>query len=69
VEFRSTAANGQTFVVSQTGEGPDIVLLHGFPDTPFSWADVQAALVAGGWRVSVAWLRGYHPDTIVAGRP
>jgi len=69
VEFRSIAANGQTFVVSQTGEGPDIVLLHGFPDTPYSWADVQAALVGAGWRVSVAWLRGYHPDTIVAGRP
>ena len=50
------------------GEGPDVVLLHGFPDTPHSWSGIEAALVGAGWRVTVPWLRGYHPDTIVAGR-
>jgi pimeloyl-ACP methyl ester carboxylesterase len=46
-----------------------VVLLHGFPDTPPSWTELETALVAAGWRVTVPWLRGYHPDTIVAGRP
>jgi pimeloyl-ACP methyl ester carboxylesterase len=45
------------------------VLVHGFPDTPHSFADLQRELVGNGWRVTVPWLRGYHPDTIVPGRP
>jgi pimeloyl-ACP methyl ester carboxylesterase len=69
VEFRTISGGGQPFVVSQEGEGPDIVLVHGFPDTPHSYADLQAELVRNGWRVTVPWLRGYHADTIVPGRP
>ena len=69
MDFQTISGGGQPFVVSQEGEGPDIVLLHGFPDTPFSYEALQRELVQAGWRVTVAWLRGYHPDTIVAGRP
>ncbi len=69
MEFRTIAGGTQPFVVSQEGEGPDIVLVHGFPDTPHSFADLQGELVRNGWRVTVPWLRGYHPDTIVPGRP
>jgi pimeloyl-ACP methyl ester carboxylesterase len=70
VEFRTiSGGGGQPFVVSQEGDGPDIVLVHGFPDTPHSFADLQDELVRAGWRVTVPWLRGYHPDTIVGGRP
>jgi pimeloyl-ACP methyl ester carboxylesterase len=68
VDFRGISHNGQRFVVSQRGHGPDIVLLHGFPDTPHSWAEIEAVLVDAGWRVSVPWLRGYHEDTLVVGR-
>jgi len=68
VDFRSISHDGQRYVVSQRGDGPDVVLLHGFPDTPHSWAEIEAALVGAGWRVSVPWLRGYHEETIVAGR-
>jgi pimeloyl-ACP methyl ester carboxylesterase len=68
VEFHTLSSGGQRFVVSQAGEGPDVVLLHGFPDTPYSWSEIEAALVGAGWRVTVAWLRGYHSETIVAGR-
>jgi pimeloyl-ACP methyl ester carboxylesterase len=69
MDFRTISAGTHPHVVSQAGAGPDIVLLHGFPDTPYSWSEVEAVLVAAGWRVTVAWLRGYHPETIVAGRP
>ena len=55
--------------MSSAGTGPDVVLLHGYPDTPHSWADFEPALVEAGWRVSVPWLRGYHPESIVPGLP
>jgi pimeloyl-ACP methyl ester carboxylesterase len=69
VEFRTIPGDGRRHVVSTTGDGPDVVLLHGFPDTPYSWAEIEGALLDAGWRVTVPWLRGYHPDTIVPGRP
>jgi pimeloyl-ACP methyl ester carboxylesterase len=69
VQFRTISGAGQNHVVSQAGDGPDVVLLHGFPDTPPSWTELETSLVAAGWRVTVPWLRGYHPETIVAGRP
>ncbi len=68
MEFRTIAGDGQRYVISQRGEGPDIVLLHGFPDTPYSWEQIETALVDAGWRVTVPWLRGYHRETIVPGR-
>ena len=68
MDFHTIPGEDQTFVCSQEGEGPDAVLVHGFPDTPHSFAAVQAALAGGGWRVTLPWLRGYHPNTIVPGR-
>jgi pimeloyl-ACP methyl ester carboxylesterase len=68
MEFRTITGEEQRYVVSQRGEGPDVVLLHGFPDTPYSWSQTEAALVDAGWRVTVPWLRGYHEETIVPGR-
>jgi pimeloyl-ACP methyl ester carboxylesterase len=64
----SASAHGQRFIYSDRGQGPAVVLLHGFPDTPQSWANTRAALDGGGYRTIVPYLRGYHPDTIVPGR-
>jgi pimeloyl-ACP methyl ester carboxylesterase len=69
MEFRTISGEEQRYVVSQRGEGRDVVLLHGFPDTPYSWIEAETALVDAGWRVTVPWLRGYHEETIVPGRP
>jgi pimeloyl-ACP methyl ester carboxylesterase len=69
MEFHTISDGTQPFVVSQEGDGPDIVLLHGFPDTPHSYAELQGELVRAGWRVTVPWLRGYDAETIVPGRP
>jgi pimeloyl-ACP methyl ester carboxylesterase len=38
----------QRFVYEDSGEGPLVVLLHGFPDTPAGWADTRASLNAAG---------------------
>src|SRR6202035_2462223 len=67
-EFRRASANGQTFVYLDSGEGPLVVLLHGFPDTPAGWAETRDALNGAGYRTVVPSLRGYHRDTILAAR-
>ena len=45
--------------VVEAGEGPLVVLLHGFPDFWFSWRRQVPALVAAGYRVVAPDLRGY----------
>jgi len=46
-------------------EGPDdgelVVLLHGFPETSFSWRHQLPALAASGYRVVAPDQRGYSP--------
>ncbi len=47
-----------TLSVWEEGEGPTVVLLHGWPDTSALWDLVAPALVARGYRVVVPDLRG-----------
>ena len=42
-----------------TGQGPPVVLLHGFPDSGRVWRHQVPALAAAGYRVIVPDLRGY----------
>src|SRR3954447_9382952 len=44
----------------EAGEGPLIVLLHGFPEFWFSWRLQIAPLAAAGFRVVAPDLRGYN---------
>ena len=43
-------------------DGAPVVLLHGFPQTSWSWREVWPALADAGFRVVVPDLRGYSPD-------
>ncbi len=43
----------------EAGQGPLVVLLHGFPEFWYSWRDQIPALVRGGFRVIAPDLRGY----------
>lgn len=54
---------------SDTGTGPAVVLLHGFPDTPQSWTEIGSELAGSGFRVIVPYLPGYHPDALLEGPP
>jgi pimeloyl-ACP methyl ester carboxylesterase len=47
-----------------SGTGPLVVLMHGFPDLPETWDDVRTRLNAEGFRTVAPYLRGYHPDTL-----
>ena len=44
--------------VALHGEGPTVVLLHGWPDTSALWDEVTVDLVAARYRVAVPDLRG-----------
>jgi pimeloyl-ACP methyl ester carboxylesterase len=66
--FSSASSAGQTFVYADSGDGPLVILLHGFPDTPGGWAPAARALNEAGYRTVRPYLRGYHPDTLVPGR-
>jgi pimeloyl-ACP methyl ester carboxylesterase len=66
---RVTSADGRTFVFAESGNGPLVVFIHGFPDTPHGWERIAAEVAAAGYRTVRPWLRGYHPDTLVEGRP
>lgn len=54
-------ANGLRFAFFEEGEGPLVLLLHGFPDTAHTWDAVRPALAADGFRVVCPFMRGYPP--------
>jgi pimeloyl-ACP methyl ester carboxylesterase len=61
---RTIVANGLRFAYLEEGEGPLVLLLHGFPDTPHTWDDVRPKIAAKGYRVVAPFMRGYRPTEI-----
>jgi epoxide hydrolase A/B len=59
VSERRVAANGIELSVLDEGEGPLVVLCHGFPELAFSWRRQLPALTSAGFRVVAPDLRGY----------
>lgn len=51
--------NGLHLHVRSVGQGPAVVLLHGFPDTHMVWRKQVGPLVNAGYRVLAPDLRGY----------
>ncbi|WP_287127714.1 alpha/beta fold hydrolase [Candidatus Cyanaurora vandensis] len=66
-QFKDVQANGLVFHCAHLGEGPLLILLHGFPECWYSWRH-QIVPLAQHFRVVVPDLRGYNlssqpPDT------
>lgn len=68
-ELRSVDANGIEFAYYEEGEGPLILLLHGFPDTAKTWDAIRGPLAARGFRVVSPYMRGYSPTQVPADAP
>src|ERR1700686_1300631 len=51
-------ANGIKFHYAEAGEGPPVVLLHGFPETSYAWR-YQIEALKTRYRLIVPDLRGY----------
>lgn len=60
----SVVANGLKFSYLERGEGPLILLLHGYPDNAWSWEFQIPVLADAGYRVVAPFLRGYPPTQI-----
>jgi pimeloyl-ACP methyl ester carboxylesterase len=56
---RSITANGTRFHVASMGEGPLVLLLHGFPEFWWTWRHQLVSLAAAGFRAVAVDLRGY----------
>lgn len=56
---RSVSANGIRLHVAEYGEGPLVVLLHGFPEFWWAWRHQLVALGDAGYRAVAVDLRGY----------
>jgi len=65
-ETSTIEANGVTFSYTEEGEGPLVLLAHGFPDTWHTWDAVRPALAAAGYRALSPNMRGYWPTRIPA---
>ena len=56
---RDLSANGVRLHVAEAGEGPLVLLLHGFPEFWWAWRAQLPALAAAGFRAVAPDLRGY----------
>ncbi len=56
---RLIESNGIQLRVLEQGEGPLIVLCHGFPELAYSWRHQLAPLAAAGFRVLAPDMRGF----------
>lgn len=64
IQERSIHANGITFGYLEAGEGPLVLLLHGFPDNAWTWRHQVPALAGEGFRAVAPFLRGYPPTEV-----
>jgi pimeloyl-ACP methyl ester carboxylesterase len=59
INHRTVVANGIQMHIAEAGEGPLVLLCHGFPEIWHSWRHQLAALAAAGWHVVAPDMRGY----------
>jgi pimeloyl-ACP methyl ester carboxylesterase len=59
IAHRTVEANGIQLHWAEQGEGPLVVLCHGFPESWYSWRHQLAALSAAGFRAVAPDMRGY----------
>jgi pimeloyl-ACP methyl ester carboxylesterase len=63
---RFIRANGLEFAYLQAGaeDAPLVLLLHGFPDTAWSFAGLVQSFGQAGFRAVAPFMRGYPPSSI-----
>ncbi len=56
--------NGIRMAVHEQGDGPPVILLHGFPELAFSWRHQIPALAMAGYRAIAPDQRGYGKTSV-----
>ena len=59
LRHRLIATNGVRLHVVEAGEGPTVLLIHGFPESWYSWRYQLPALAQAGYRAVALDVRGY----------
>lgn len=59
ITHRYVPSNGMSMHIAEAGQGPLVVLLHGFPELWYSWRHQLPALAAAGYHAVAPDLRGY----------
>ena len=70
IRQRRVATNGISLNVAEQGEGPLVLMLHGFPESWYSWRHQLSALAKAGYHAVAPDMRGYggsdQPHAITA---
>ena len=64
VSHRQLEVNGIELHVAELGNGPPVILCHGFPELWYSWRHQLPALAAAGYRLVAPDMRGYGQSSI-----
>ena len=56
---RTISANGLEFFVVEEGQGPLVLLCHGWPELSYSWRHQIGAIAAAGFHVVAPDMRGF----------
>jgi len=59
VNMRFIESNGIKLRIAEMGEGPLVILVHGWPESWYSWRHQMPAIAAAGYRVVAPDMRGY----------
>ncbi|KAL3749579.1 hypothetical protein ACJRO7_010677 [Eucalyptus globulus] len=59
IKHRTVKVNGVNLHVAESGEGPLVLLIHGFPELWYTWRHQILGLAALGFRAVAPDLRGY----------
>jgi pimeloyl-ACP methyl ester carboxylesterase len=59
VTQRRVATNGIELNIAEQGEGPLVIMLHGFPESWYSWRHQFAPLAEAGYHAVAPDMRGY----------
>jgi pimeloyl-ACP methyl ester carboxylesterase len=65
-EHIEISGNGLTFAALAWGDAdaPLALLLHGYPDTAWTWRHLGPHLASRGWRAVAPFARGYGPSSL-----
>src|SRR5258705_5929300 len=60
IRHRTIATNGINLHIAEAGEGPLVLLCHGWPESWYSWPHQLPALAAAGYHAVAPDMRGYR---------
>lgn len=63
-ESGSVNANSVEFSYVESGDGPLVLCLHGFPDNALTYRHLIPKLAGAGFRAVAAYMRGYAPTAV-----